>query len=197
MLKKTKYLTKFFLLGFLAMTVLTVEASATGREKYEVGNYQKVLAEQKFNLAGLLEYEGKYAQAVKIYDEVVAMCPNMATAYTRRGTAYMHQDDYVPAIADLTKAIELNPRDDEAYLNRALIYGYREEYDLAIADYTKMLNHTPDDLTYVNRGVMYKKKGDYERAAADWREALKINAKCVAARENLGNLTAENTKAEK
>ena len=61
--------------------------------------------------------------------------PNLAWAYSNRGSAYDDKGQYDRAIADYGEAITLNPNDAIAYNNRGVAYRKKGQYDRAIADY--------------------------------------------------------------
>ncbi|MGM9759916.1 MAG: tetratricopeptide repeat protein, partial [Parabacteroides sp.] len=62
----------------------------------------------------LLTLQGKFAEAVAYFDELIESNPEMGKAYAERGRAKNELGDKEGAFADLKKAIELNPTGEEA-----------------------------------------------------------------------------------
>jgi tetratricopeptide (TPR) repeat protein len=106
-----------------------------------------------------------------------------------RGSIFFTQTNYDPAIADYTKAIQLNPKFTGQYSYRGDAYAQNGDYDAAIADYTEVINNNSDKaikaMTYGKRGFLYSRKGDYRMGIADCNKAIKIDANCGLAYNNL------------
>ena len=78
--------------------------------------------------AGLTELGAQEMQggdpknALANYNKALALDPNYAMAYNRRGLVYLNQNDMEKALADYNKALELDPKLDKAYNNRGFVY---------------------------------------------------------------------------
>jgi len=59
-------------------------------------------------------------QAISDYTQAIAIKPNDANAFYRRGISRRDLNDYQAAIADYSKAIEIYPEDAFAYRNRGI-----------------------------------------------------------------------------
>ncbi len=100
---------------------------------------------------------GKYPQAIKDYNRVVALRPQDPFRYYARGLAYTQMKEPSLALADFSKAIALKPDFSNFYLARARAYAAVYKYGLALADYR----------TYA---------GSWEKASSDLlREVLPIS----------------------
>lgn len=126
---------------------------------------------------GLAYYrKGMYNDALKEYNELIAMDPNYENAYFQRGLVYQYSKppQLQLALADYTKAIELVPDDPDAYLNRGTLYVDEfNQYDLGIADFNKVLELAPDNTTaFINKGIANYKKGNYSEALDIYGQAL-------------------------
>ena len=98
-------------------------------------------------------------------DEKIAACtrsinsglwkgPNLAWAYTNRGTAYRAKGEPDRAIADYETAIWLNPKFADAYNGRGNAYDDRGVRDSAIADYDQAIRLNPNfAAAFYNRGI--------------------------------------------
>jgi tetratricopeptide (TPR) repeat protein len=102
---------------------------------------QLVTAADYFTL-GDSEFEaGNCNGAVDAYSQVIALDPQLATAYNNRAYTYMAQHNYAAALPDLDRALALRPDYVNALMNRGDIYNYyyHIDYDKAIADYDRVL----------------------------------------------------------
>jgi tetratricopeptide (TPR) repeat protein len=62
--------------------------------------------------------EGRYDQAISIFDQILRETPTYPEALIGRGTAYAFQRELDSAISDFTKAIQSNPSAGEAWKRR-------------------------------------------------------------------------------
>lgn len=142
---------------------------------------------------------GKYAEAVKDYDQVLKLDPDHVGTITNRGIAKDRLTDYKGAIADFTKAIALDPTYIVAYTSRGLSKYNLKDYKGALADYDKAIELSPKDAkSYNNRGMVKYTLKDYAGAIADYTKAIALKPKYAEAYYNRGapqyNL-GEHTKA--
>lgn len=72
-------------------------------------------------LADRLQAEQKFDRALPLWNALVAIDPNAATAYRRRARIYFHTKDFKRALADADKHVELEPRNRLAWLGRAVV----------------------------------------------------------------------------
>lgn len=124
-----------------------------------------------------------YDSAIAQYTQAIALRPNSADTYYRRGTAYDGKGtydrttagsdkaaaDFDEAIADLDRAIALKPDCAGYYVNRSASYAEgRHDYDHSIADCDKAISLKPDYANaYCGRAWAWYGKMDYDRAWAD------------------------------
>ncbi len=126
---------------------------------------------------GLAYYrKGMYADALKEYNELIAMAPGYVNAYFQRGLVYQYSTppQLQLALADYTKTIELTPNDADAYLNRGTLYvDALNQLDQGIADFNKVLELAPGNLdAVINKGIAYYKKGNYSESINMYTQAL-------------------------
>ena len=125
----------------------------------------------------------------KNWDELIPVCTKIieleksprvkASAYFRRGFAYVEKGNSSQAMTDFFKSLELSSKDLPAYIFPDAIYS-KDDLDQEIADSTKALELSPkDEFTYHYRGVMYDKKGDLDLAIADFTKALELSPNYV------------------
>ena len=143
----------------------------------------------------LLLGQGRPADALKAFDQVVKLDPRFAEgyynlqpdswgAYTNRGTARLNRglerenaQDARDALADFTEANQLNPGAVEPLYQRGLLYALAEEWDAAAADFTVLIERNASyALATYNRGLAYQNLGDLDRAVADYTKAIEIDS---------------------
>jgi tetratricopeptide (TPR) repeat protein len=90
----------------------------------------------------------QWDKAISDYSRVIEIAGRhkkkiiQAETYLGRGQAYIHQNDWQPAIADFTAAIKLNPQLAEAYFERGKAYWHLNIKDRAEVDLHKVLEVT-------------------------------------------------------
>jgi len=97
------------------------------------------------NYGIVLRRRGQLGRAIEVYDQAVALTPDLAEIYLNRSAARaeLGQDDL--ALADLNHAIELGPqRLQAAYVNRALILERAGDFEAAYLDLQAALAIQPD-----------------------------------------------------
>jgi len=128
---------------------------------------------------------GNYSAAIKSYTKALAIKPDYAHAYIKRGVAYYILGKYQKAIQDYNKAILLNENYANAFYNRGLAYYELGEYQKAIQNYNKaILLNENYAYAYNNRGLAYYELGEYEKALRDYDKALAIDPSYTLAKNN-------------
>lgn len=126
--------------------------------------------------ADQLESDGSWDKLIPLCTKIIDLEQEpraKASAYVKRGTAYIQKGEYEKAIEDCTKAVELNPAHANAYINRGIAYDKKGNHDLAIKDYTKVLELELNNLfAYHNRGIAYINKNDHDKALEDFTKIL-------------------------
>jgi tetratricopeptide (TPR) repeat protein len=80
---------------------------------------------------------GKYAEAIRAFDEAIAANKDYAPAYNNRGAAKFKLEYYREAVKDLTKAIDLQPDLASAYVNRGIAREMSRDQAGACNDWRK------------------------------------------------------------
>lgn len=132
---------------------------------------------------------GQHEEAIRVATQAIALDPQFADAYVRRGIAYGLRGENSRAIDDFTEAIRLDPESTLAYANRGISYNDIKNYDGAITDATEAIRLDPRfALAYLARGVAYGRKGEHYRAIADYTEAIRFNPTLTLAYDNRANI---------
>jgi tetratricopeptide (TPR) repeat protein len=112
---------------------------------------------------------------VEYYTQAIRLNPDLAEAYTGRGTANSDLGRYDKAIADYTGAIGLSPDNAQTYNNRGYAYEMQGKHEKAIADYTRAIRIEPHySSAFNNRGVAYYNMGLKDEALADFDKACNL-----------------------
>lgn len=114
-------------------------------------------------------------QAIEEFTRAIAIDPNNALAYYRRGCAYasVHRSD--KAIEDFDRAIALNPGDAAALFQRALTHSAMGNFDAAITDYSKVISENAKFRpAFAGRGYSYFYQGRFGDAATDLAQAFAV-----------------------
>ncbi len=95
------------------------------------------------NLAAVLFEEGRFADAVEAYAELVAANPDDGSLRASLAGALGALGRYDEALLELDRAIELQPLNPEAYHNRGAVQEKRGNRTEAIAQYGLALRYNP------------------------------------------------------
>lgn len=138
------------------------------------------------------EYVRLFSLAVKDHDQAVALDPNNAELFFKRGLSYYdraaqanevgfdHKPWFDSARADFSRAIEKNPRHDLAYDYLGLVDEQTDRLEDAIVDFTHEMALNPRmgrsrlaDL-YCNRGQSLLREKRYDPAVADLEKSVEL-----------------------
>ena len=154
-------------------------------------------AESAFRKGNELSQEERWEQAIAEYDRAIALDPELADAYLRRGIAYGNLVQHERAVVDFNRAIEVNPSDAAAWYYRGWSNLNLGKYQQAIADADKSIGiqaDAPDP--YYNRGMARSALGDSQGAIADLETAFSLSGNSEEWRqkaiEDLGKLISRN-----
>lgn len=118
--------------------------------------------------------EGKYAEAIDVFNILIRIDPEMYEAYFFRGIAKYNLEDFMGATSDFDKTLSMNPLYTPAYHYRAITYSRTGKYDEAIRDLDEAMDLRPGYTgLYFSRGVTYFLSGQFEAAVGDFNKFLK------------------------
>jgi tetratricopeptide (TPR) repeat protein len=124
---------------------------------------------QLFDQALSASREGRFGDALPLWNQVLEIAPGDAAAWSNRGNVQLALGDPEAAIADQTHAIELEPDSPDPHLNRGTAEEALQRWDAAEADYRWILDRPPvaarqDD---VRPSALYN-LGNVEGSRGDW-----------------------------
>ena len=124
---------------------------------------------------------GKYVEAVKVFDEVIAADPASGAAYAARGLAKHDLNDDAGAMADLDRALQLAPRSAEGYSGRSMVKHAKGDVVGALADAQRAVDLAPGQYrSYVARGLARHTGNDNRGALWDFTKAIALKSDYVA-----------------
>ena len=116
----------------------------------------------------------KYAEAVKVYDEIETEFGHYDQINIYRSDCYSELGLNELAIADISKAMEKEPS-WRALCQRGDYYRLSGNLDAAIADFTAAIEEIPDRAyAYYKRGWCYEMKGERKKALDDYNLGLEM-----------------------
>ena len=157
------------------------------------------LNEDKSQAKSLLE-KGKQlyrddqdSEAVAVFQQVVALDPDLAEGHFRLGLGYEAlakseeaESQYKKAVDAYKKYLETNENDAEAHYNLGQTYANLSQYSDAIREYrvaTKLKSDDPD--MFYDLGTAYTKLAQYDAAAAAFSKSLEIDPDYYRAQDGL------------
>ena len=140
---------------------------------------------------------GRYEEALKEFDRVIALNGNHDLALAHHGAAYLGLKQYDEALADFNKALKLREDNIYALVNRGITYRNKGQYDEALADFTKSrtLGYSPPRIEnlmrdlerkikiqrYYDSGEEHLKARRYKKARNDFNRVIALDRKHSAA----------------
>ncbi|TNF57020.1 tetratricopeptide repeat protein [bacterium] len=100
--------------------------------------------ENKYRLANKYLEDGKYEEALEVFDQALVINPSHKVIRLGRGIALMEGKRYDESREEFDRAIELDENFAEAYANRGILNDRTGEFRLAVKDYRQALELKPD-----------------------------------------------------
>lgn len=165
--------------------------------KYGLENATSLAAITYSNWGASLSDEGKYEDAITMFELAVIHDQNCSFAYGNWGEALYRLTRYDDAIVKYQKAINLNPLAG-IYCNMGLAYHDKGDYENAIKIYKKASDIDPNHhLAYYYLGIIYSttdKHKDYNKAIRMFKKTIKLRPKYRDAYINLCRIFMEQGK---
>ncbi len=138
------------------------------------------------NLGSALYKQGRVAEAIDHYREVLAITPDEVVANNNLGLALCREGLADEAVVPLRKALRLNPQYAEAHFNLGNALVLQEKLDEAMAEYRTALDLKPDyaDARFNLGAVLYRRRRIPE-ALAQWEELIRRQPDSVTALDRM------------
>lgn len=115
-----------------------------------------------FERALVASREGRFGDALPLWDQVLERAPSDAAAWSNRGNVRLALGQAEGAIADQERAMALDPESVDPHLNRGVAEEALARWDAAAADYHWILEREPEDAS-----ALYN-LGNVEGSRHDW-----------------------------
>jgi tetratricopeptide (TPR) repeat protein len=151
-----------------------------GHQQYQYANWGDANYLRRGDENSYVYSGGNYAKsdvekAIAINDQAIALDPNCAINYIRRGFAQTVKGDLDKAMTDYNRAIALDPNSANAYCNRGTVYTKKGKLDKAIADLDQSVALDPNfTVAYLARGDAFYDMGNWDKTIADFQKAADL-----------------------
>ena len=127
------------------------------------------------NIATLQRYQGKLADAVKIYSMALDMTPHAVTLLLNRAALYVEMDSIQRAIDDYERVCELDMYDTEARYSLGVLAMERSDTKRAEDLFNEIKRINPNSgLYHEGMGLLHKRNGNHARAAELFTQVIKV-----------------------
>lgn len=132
---------------------------------------------------------GHLAEALRLYNEVLAVDPANAQALNFAGAAQLQIGNLAQGVELLRRATAADPHYAEAHRNLGIALREGGRLEEALAAHQRVLQILPDYAEgYNDIGIVLRKMGRLDKAAAAYARALDIEPDYVDAHANLANV---------
>ena len=155
------------------------------KKNYELANveFQRSIQTDKnnknayFALGSVSETMGKFADAVRYYEEALDIDPEFSEAYNALGVVYSRQERWQDALKAFHKALEnkLYTTPHIAYYNMAHVYMAQKNYEKAIEAYRDSKRFANYDQTIYELGTALFDAGKVKEAIAEFKEGVSLS----------------------
>lgn len=143
----------------------------------QVLQLQPHYAEASFNLATVLQVQGKLDAAVECYRRAISLKPGYADAHGNLGLALKLQGKFDEAAASFKQALALNPKLFAAHNNLGNVYALQGQLDNAISHYRQALRLQPNAVdTLVDLSTVLSKSGRVAESVKVLRQVLALKS---------------------
>jgi len=140
-----------------------------------------------YNLGAALEKEGRNAEAIQHYCEVLRIYPKFAEAHCRLGVLYTKQGNIPVALRHLYAALYINPEYAGAHNELGLALTKQDRIDEAVKHYSEALRLVPEYAgAHNNMGIAMLSQGRAKEAIRHLLNALRINPENANTYYNMG-----------
>jgi hypothetical protein len=145
-------------------------------------------ANKKFEQALAFHQHGQLAQAIALYEEVLATDPNHVDALHLSGVAAAQTGDQRKAVDLIGKAIAIEPSNAALHFNRGVAFNELKEFEAAAASFDNAIAITPEYFeACVNRGNALNELNMFDEAVKCFDKAIAIKPDVAEAYFNRGN----------
>jgi len=123
-----------------------------------------------------LYFEGRFEEAIALYDLAIQQEPDNAKAWFGKGAALSKQQQIDSALAAYEKALQLKPDFSEAWFGKGTLYAKLQQPDTAISAYDRAIELKPDFfLAWFSKARSHAVKGENDTAISSLQHAIQLN----------------------
>ena len=134
--------------------------------------------------------EGRDAEAVQMFNEVLVSLPSCSDCYYNLGVAYTNEERYDEAVTAFERTVQLAPSNAGAYSGLANIYNIQQKFDLAAeagARAAELGTGGGDNAEALfNQGVILWNGGNFAEAKTQFEAAIAADPTTAMAHYQLG-----------
>lgn len=128
-----------------------------------------------YNLARILELEGKLPQSMESYSRAISINPTMADAHHNLARLLAQQGKTDEAIAHYREALKFKPHDAETHNNLAFALASNGELEASLAEFRRAIVIDPKFAKpYFNLGRLFVRSGELDKAIDNFQQAVKL-----------------------
>ncbi|MEM7131260.1 MAG: tetratricopeptide repeat protein [Chloroflexota bacterium] len=177
-----------------------IQRPVTGTEQSE--QIEEPTLDVLLQQAEAFEQAGDQVAALVLYDQIIAMDAQQASAYIGRANLYTMEENFDQALLNLKQAIGLEPDNAYLYALRCTIYlfqngaGQNEIHQTRQACNEAVNKDDQYAYGYIKRGDFYILQGQQAEALADYQRATELEPKLAYGYVQQGNIVASQEKLE-
>lgn len=119
--------------------------------------------------------QGRSEDALREYEEILRIRPDLALAYADRGTIHAMRKEFDLAGADFDRAFSLGHRDAAAFSSAATVHMELKDYPRSLVLFAMALELAPTyAFAYYNRSRLLHEMGQNESAVIDLERCLAL-----------------------
>lgn len=140
-----------------------------------------------FDHAVACDAEGRLAEAIDAYNQVIDASPDHAPAHNKRGVALARSGQIEAAVASIDKAISLDPDYADAFYSAGVLRFMLGNTNAAIMHFEKAISRDASHAkAHHNLGIALFKTGDTAAAINSYDQALSLTPDFAEAHKNRG-----------
>ena len=173
-----------FALGVAAQSLVSRFAEKKGRDKQVMSYLALIFLLLFLGIKSFLQCR-LWQDELSLWNTSIQNSPNAYYALRNRGTLFMNQKKFGPALADYNRSLAIKPDFARSYFQRGILYGKMGQRDKSISDFTQAIRLEPDYTpSYNNRALAYMKQGEIAAALHDLNTYIAFEPDEVEARFN-------------
>lgn len=130
--------------------------------------------------------QGNYADAAKVYEQILATSPDNVYALSNLGVCRFREGELALAEQAFLKSIAIAPTDEFSYFNLGFVYGSMKRLDDAIKALQRAVEINPQNaMAHIYLGIVYMEKGRTIEALTEFEMAGKLDRERGAKTEKL------------